>query len=129
MTAQTLEALMTLKELGTVAAIREKAGAAGSGVAPRVNSHIHLPPNFSAFESVEQAVGLAQEQGVGVLGVSNYYDYDVYNDFAVLARRAGIFPLYGLEIIALDPDLAERGIKMNDPGNPGKPGLPIHCSL
>ena len=28
------------------------------------NAHIHLPPNFSAFDSVEQAVSLAAEQGL-----------------------------------------------------------------
>lgn len=86
----------------------------------RVNSHIHLPPNFSAFDSVEQAVGLAAEQNVRVLGVSNYYDYSVYRDFARLAESHGIYPLYGIEIIALLEDLQQAGVKINDPGNPGK---------
>jgi len=87
---------------------------------PKVNSHIHLPPNFSAFESVSQAVSLAAEQGFGVLGVSNYYDYRVYADFIAQARRRGIFPLFGLEIICLIDDLLEAGTRINDPGNPGK---------
>src|SRR5438105_3305002 len=87
---------------------------------PRVNAHIHLPPNFSAFETVAQAVGLAEEQHVRVLGASNYYDYTVYVDFAAQASAKGIFPLFGLEIIALLEDLADAGIKINDPGNPGK---------
>ena len=54
---------------------------------PAVNSHIHLPPNFSAFNSVQQAIDLASQQSVGVLGVSNYYDYDVYGQFVELARK------------------------------------------
>jgi len=87
---------------------------------PLVNSHIHLPPNFSAFESVAQAVTLAAEQGIGVLGVSNYYDYTVYTDFAAQAAAQGIYPLYGLEIIALDEPLQQAGVKVNDPGNPGR---------
>ena len=29
----------------------------------RVNTHVHLPPNFSAFETVEQAVDLAATPG------------------------------------------------------------------
>src|SRR5262245_29704806 len=33
-----------------------------------VNAHIHLPPNFSAFDSVSQAVTLAAAQDVPVLG-------------------------------------------------------------
>jgi hypothetical protein len=89
-------------------------------VRPRVNAHIHLPPNFSAFGSVGEAVQLAAEEGIGVLGVSNYYDYQIYRDFAVEASRRGIFPLFGMEIIALIDDLVRAGIKINDPGNPGK---------
>jgi hypothetical protein len=86
----------------------------------RINAHIHLPPNFSAFETTAQAVGLAREQGVNVLGVSNYYDYGVYETFTALARENGIFPLFGLEIITLDEELVRNGVLVNDPGNPGK---------
>jgi len=89
-------------------------------VRPRVNAHIHLPPNFSAFDTVSQAIGLAEAQKVGVLGASNYYDYTVYGDFARQAAEHGIFPLFGIEIIALIDDLVRAGIKLNDPGNPGK---------
>ncbi len=93
-------------------------------MAPRrrraVNAHIHLPPNFSAFDSVDQAVTLAAEQQIGVLGVSNYYDFDVYGEFVELARGRGIFPLFGLEIISMQADLRDAGVKVNDPGNPGK---------
>lgn len=86
----------------------------------RVNTHIHLPPNFSAFQTVQQAIDLSAAQKVEVLGVSNYYDYDVYGDFVDGARKAGIFPLFGLEIICLIDDLVKAGVKINDPGNPGK---------
>ena len=75
---------------------------------------------FSAFDSVEQAVTLAADQQIGVLGVSNYYDYDVYGDFVERARGRGIFPLFGLEIISMQADLRDAGVKVNDPGNPGK---------
>lgn len=84
------------------------------------NAHIHLPPNFSAFDTVSHAINLAAEQGVQVLGASNYFDYDVYGDFAALAFERGIFPLFGLEIIALIDPLVREGVKINDPGNPGK---------
>jgi predicted metal-dependent phosphoesterase TrpH len=87
---------------------------------PPVNAHIHLPPNFSAFDSVAQAVTLAAEQGVRVLGASNYYDFGVYSEFERRAREAGLFPLFGLETIALLEDLQRAGVKINDPGNPGK---------
>jgi hypothetical protein len=89
-------------------------------VRPRVNAHIHLPPNFSAFDTVAQAITLADAQEVGVLGASNYYDYSVYRTFAQQAAQHGIFPLFGIEIIALIDELVRAGVKLNDPGNPGK---------
>ncbi len=85
-----------------------------------LNAHIHLPPNFSAFDSVAQAVDLAAEQGLWALGASNYYDYEVYRELGSRAERAGIYPLYGLEIICMVETLRDAGIKVNDPGNPGK---------
>ena len=72
---------------------RLEAAAANSPAIGRlkVNSHLHLPPNFSAFQTVRQAVELAAEQQIGVLGVSNYYDYDVYG-----AQQHA--PLLGIDI-------------------------------
>jgi hypothetical protein len=85
-----------------------------------VNAHVHLPPNFSAFESVSQAIRLASEQDIAVLGTTNYYDYSVYDNFASAAKAAKIYPLFGIEVITLDAKLQAAGIKVNDPGNPGK---------
>jgi hypothetical protein len=118
---QVAEALEALRGLGTPGelCLRSRHGY-GPASPPRVNAHIHLPPNFSAFGSVEQAVGLAAEQGIGVLGISNYYDYEVYGDFVRCARQRGIFPLFGTEIICMDDTLRDAGTKINDPGNPGK---------
>src|SRR5438132_266990 len=119
-----VEVQAALEALRDISSIGEMKDLAGQGYAPpvrpSVNSHIHLPPNFSAFETVQQATDLAADQGVGVLGVSNYYDYDVYAQFITLARKRGIFPLFGLEIICMIDELRTAGIKINDPGNPGK---------
>ena len=87
---------------------------------PLVNAHIHLPPNFSAFTTVEDAIECARAEGISVLGASNYYDFTVYREFDRRAEVAGIHPLHGLEIIALDPTLQAAGVKVNDPGNPGR---------
>jgi hypothetical protein len=115
------EALAFLKGLGTPAELSALAAKGYAPVAPlKVNAHIHLPPNFSAFTTVAQAIDLAAAQGIGVLGVSNYYDFEVYADFVGGARKAGIFPLFGLEIISLIDELVKAGVKINDPGNPGK---------
>lgn len=84
------------------------------------NTHIHLPPNFSAFDTVEQAVTQAAAEGLCVLGTSNYYDYSIYRPFSELCRQHGITPLYGLEIIILRESEQTAGRRINDPANPGR---------
>ena len=69
---------------------------------------------------MQQVVDLATAQNIGALGVSNYYDYEVYADFMTLAAKHAIFPLLGLEIISLVDNLVRDNVKINDPGNPGK---------
>lgn len=121
MDQQVAQALATLRDLGSPAEIWMLAEEGfGPAEPPALNAHIHLPPNFSAFETVQNAVDLAAEQQIKILGVSNYYDFTVYGDFAERARATGIFPLFGLEIIAMQEDLRDAGVKVNDPGNPGK---------
>jgi hypothetical protein len=121
MAKRVADALEALRNLGTPDEMRSLAERSyGPKSRPGVNTHVHLPPNFSAFESVEQAVTLAAEQEVGALGGSNYYDYQVYGDFAQLARAKGVFPLFGLEIISVQDDLRQAGVRVNDPDNPGR---------
>ncbi|MGD0018831.1 MAG: hypothetical protein ABSD62_06210 [Candidatus Limnocylindrales bacterium] len=89
---------------------------AGSG-RPIVNTHIHLPPNFSAFDTAEQAVQMGAAEGVAAIGTANYHDFRVYARFAAAAAEAGIMPLFGLEIITLIDDLPDGGMLINDPTN------------
>jgi hypothetical protein len=114
-------ALDNLRDIASVRDVRALADSGhGSPARLRTNVHFHLPPNFSAFHTVGQAVQLADEQEVRVLGTSNYYDFSVYGPFAAEARRRGVFPLFGTELIARLADLAAAGVKINDPDNPGK---------
>lgn len=99
------------------------AGAGRSGGKFRsraVNSHVHLPPNFSAFDDVAVMVESARAEGVVALGSSNYFDFRVYRRFADLASQAGIAALHGTEIITIQDDLRASGTLVNDPGNPGR---------
>ena len=84
------------------------------------NTHIHIPPNFSAFESAEEAVDTAAREGVRVLGTSNFHDARIYARFADAARAACILPLFGLEFISVVDALRDAGTRVNDPGNPGR---------
>jgi hypothetical protein len=121
MTETIQQALERIRALGSPEQLESMAACERlPSVRRKVNAHIHLPPNFSAFETVRQAVALASEQGVRVLGASNYYDFRIYADLAAEAHRHRIFPLFGLEIIVLLEDLAAAGVLINDPGNPGK---------
>lgn len=87
---------------------------------PVTNTHVHFPPNFSAYETVDEAVQAAVSQNVAAMGISNFYDQSVYRAFTEAAKGAGIVPLYGLEFITLDPALEAQGIRVNDPANPGR---------
>ena len=85
-----------------------------------VNTHVHVPPNFSAFETPEAAVAAASAEGARVVGISNFHDQRVYRRFADAALTAGILPVFGLEFITVVDDLRDAGIRVNDPGNPGR---------
>ena len=87
---------------------------------PVVNTHVHVPPNFSAFTTVADAIATASREGVAAMGISNFFDQQVYARFAEQAEAAGIVALYGLEFITVDDDLAAAGIRVNDPANPGR---------
>jgi hypothetical protein len=109
-----------IRALGVAEDTVPHAGGRRAGRQFEANAHVHLPPNFSAFASAREAVELAAGENLLCLGASNYYDFAVYGEFADEAAQWGVFPLFGLEVIALVDDLRRSGIKVNDPGNPGK---------
>lgn len=87
---------------------------------PNINGHIHTPHSFSAFSSIEQAFELAKKEDVSVLGINDFYTTDGYNEFAKLAKKEKVFPLFNIEFMALQNDLQEAGVRVNDPNNPGR---------
>jgi len=85
-----------------------------------VNAHIHTPYSFSSFTGLEQAFGMAVNENIKVLGINDFYVTDGYDEFAELACRNKIYPLFNIEFIALSKVLQEQGVRVNDPGNPGR---------
>lgn len=87
---------------------------------PRVNVHIHTPHSFSAFTSMEQPFTMARQEEVAVLGINDFYTTGGYPEFAALALDHHVFPLFNIEFMALQPEEQRRGIRVNDPVNPGR---------
>jgi len=87
---------------------------------PDINGHIHTPHSFSAFTSIEQAFDLAKSEGVSVLGINDFYTTDGFDEFADWAEKKNVFPLFNIEFMALQNDLQEKGVRVNDPNNPGR---------
>ena len=55
-----------------------------------------------------------------MLGINDFYTTDGYNEFADLAQKNKIFPLFNIEFMALQKDLQNEGVRVNDPSNPGR---------
>ena len=91
----------------------------GEGV-PEVNGHIHTPFSFSAFSDVEQAFSMARNENVKVLGINDFNTFDGYKEFHQLSLRYHIFPLFNVEFMGLLEKEQEKGIRINDPANPGR---------
>jgi len=85
-----------------------------------INTHIHTPYSFSAFESIEQAFELAREEEINILGINDFFVTDGYDEFNQLASEFNIYPLFNVEFIGLLKEEQEAGIRVNDPGNPGR---------
>jgi len=85
-----------------------------------VNGHFHTPFSFSAFTEIDQVFKMAEAEGVQVLGINDFYTTDGYAEFADLATKYKIFPLFNIEFMSLQKDLQDTGVRVNDPANPGR---------
>jgi hypothetical protein len=86
----------------------------------KVNSHIHTPFSFSAFNSVAEAAVLAIKENIQILGINDFYTIDGYDEFNYVCRKNKIYPLFNIEFMALDKDFQKNNIRVNDPSNPGR---------
>lgn len=87
---------------------------------PDINGHIHTPHSFSAFSEIRQAFEMSKAEGVSVLGINDFYTTDGFEEFAELAAKNKVFPLFNIEFMGLQNDLQEAGVRVNDPSNPGR---------
>jgi len=86
----------------------------------KVNAHLHTPYSFSAFTDVSQALDMAVAGGVKVLGINDFYTTTGYEAWAKGCKERGLYPLFNIEFISLNEDDQQAGLRVNDPGNPGR---------
>ncbi|MCK5691332.1 MAG: hypothetical protein KAI08_00745 [Bacteroidales bacterium] len=86
----------------------------------KVNNHIHTPYSFSAFESIDEAVRMADSEEVKILGINDFYITEGHGEFIEKCREYHLFPLLNVELIGISREDQEAGIRVNDPGNPGR---------
>lgn len=85
-----------------------------------VNAHLHTPYSFSAFSGVSQALDIAAEEGVKVVGINDFYSLDGYAEWSRECAARRLFPLFNIEFISLNVEDQAAGIRVNDPNNPGR---------
>ena len=86
----------------------------------KVNAHLHTPYSFSAFNDVSQALDMAVAEGVKVVGINDFYTTAGYEAWAAGCKERGLYPLFNIEFISLNEADQKAGLRVNDPGNPGR---------
>ena len=85
-----------------------------------VNAHMHTPYSFSAFTDVDQALDMAAEEGVKVVGINDFYSLDGYSEWSEGCEARKLCPMFNIEFISLNSEDQAAGLRVNDPNNPGR---------
>jgi hypothetical protein len=84
------------------------------------NGHIHTPYSFSAFDNLETAFSMAKAENVTLLGINDFFVADGYEAFINGCIKNYVFPLFNIEFIGLLKEEQKKGVRINDPNNPGR---------
>ncbi len=63
---------------------------------------------------------MARSENISLLGINDFYVTDGYPAFYEGCIKNSIFPLFNIEFIGLMKDEQKKGIRINDPNNPGR---------
>ena len=85
-----------------------------------INLHIHTNESFSVFRSVTEAVWHAYSGSIEYFGINDHYTTAGYDEFGKACDIAGIKAGFGMEIKTMDEEAYRKGIRVNDPENPGR---------
>lgn len=86
----------------------------------KVNAHLHTPFSFSAFSQLEEALDRAVAENVKVVGINDFYTAAGYDAWAKGCKERELYPLFNIELISLNEEDQKAGLRVNDPGNPGR---------
>lgn len=89
-------------------------------ITPNVNAHLHTPYSFSAFEKLTDALDQAVNEQVKIVGINDFYSMDGYQEWHDEAIKRKLYPLFNIELISLQAEDQAKGIRVNDPNNPGR---------
>jgi hypothetical protein len=84
------------------------------------NGHIHTPYSFSAFSDMKTIFEMAVNEQISVLGINDFFVTDGYGAFEKGCVENSIFPLFNIEFIGLLKEQQAKGLRINDPNNPGR---------
>jgi hypothetical protein len=84
------------------------------------NAHIHTPYSFSSFPDMATVFRMAKDENIAVLGINDFFVADGYEAFKNQSLQNHIFPLFNIEFIGLLKEEQKKGIRINDPNNPGR---------
>lgn len=85
-----------------------------------LNGHIHTPFSFSAFDNIPQVFKMCNEENIKAIGINDFIVTDGYKSFHDHAVAAKVFPLFNIEFMGLLKEEQAKGIRVNDPSNPGR---------
>ncbi|MDP4278542.1 MAG: hypothetical protein Q8914_13025, partial [Bacteroidota bacterium] len=85
-----------------------------------VNAHLHTPYSFSAFSDLTQALDMAVNESVKVVGINDFYTTGGYDAWATECAKRHLYPLFNIEFISLNEADQRAGLRVNDPANPGR---------
>lgn len=63
---------------------------------------------------------MARDEDVNLLGINDFYITEGHGEFIENCLKYHLFPLLNVELIGISREDQEAGIRVNDPGNPGR---------
>ncbi len=84
------------------------------------NCHIHTPYSYSSFSDIDSMLRMAHEENIVLLGINDLFVTDGYESFHKGCIKNNIFPLFNLGFIGMLKEEKQKGIRLNDPENPGR---------